>query len=72
MLEDGYVDYILDGQTFDLEGVRSMRENIFFKSSLSSMEGSLALILSSCDLTSSGSTVVVKSVRIFIKGSSSR
>ncbi|MBU0489845.1 MAG: citrate lyase subunit alpha [Bacteroidetes bacterium] len=27
MLEDGYVDYILDGQTFDLEGVRSMREN---------------------------------------------
>lgn len=27
MLEDGQVDYILDGQTFDLEGVRSMREN---------------------------------------------
>jgi len=27
MLEEGYVDYILDGQTFDLEGVRSMREN---------------------------------------------
>ncbi len=27
MLEDGVVDYILDGQTFDLEGVRSMREN---------------------------------------------
>ncbi len=27
MLEDGIVDYILDGQTFDLEGVRSMREN---------------------------------------------
>ena len=27
MLEDGLVDYILDGQTFDLEGVRSMREN---------------------------------------------
>lgn len=27
MLEDGIVDYILDGQTFDLEGVRSIREN---------------------------------------------
>ncbi|MEA3316981.1 MAG: citrate lyase subunit alpha [Bacteroidota bacterium] len=27
MLEDGLVDYILDGQTFDLEGVRSMAEN---------------------------------------------
>lgn len=27
MLEEGLVDYILDGQTFDLEGVRSMREN---------------------------------------------
>ncbi len=27
MLEDGLVDYILDGQTFDIEGVRSMREN---------------------------------------------
>ncbi len=27
MLEDGLVDYILDGQTFDLEGVRSMGEN---------------------------------------------
>lgn len=27
MLEDGQVDYILDGQTFDLDGVRSMREN---------------------------------------------
>lgn len=27
MLEDGIIDYILDGQTFDLEGVRSMREN---------------------------------------------
>lgn len=27
MLETGLVDYILDGQTFDLEGVRSMREN---------------------------------------------
>jgi citrate lyase subunit alpha/citrate CoA-transferase len=27
MLEDGLVGYILDGQTFDLEGVRSMREN---------------------------------------------
>lgn len=27
MLEQGLVDYILDGQTFDLEGVRSMREN---------------------------------------------
>lgn len=28
MLEDGLVDYILDGQTFDLDGVRSMRENL--------------------------------------------
>jgi citrate lyase subunit alpha/citrate CoA-transferase len=27
MLETGLVPYILDGQTFDLEGVRSMREN---------------------------------------------
>jgi len=27
MLEEGIVDYILDGQTFDLEGIRSMREN---------------------------------------------
>jgi citrate lyase subunit alpha / citrate CoA-transferase len=27
MLEEGLIDYILDGQTFDLEGVRSMREN---------------------------------------------
>lgn len=27
MLEEGLVDYILDGQTFDLEGVRSMTEN---------------------------------------------
>ncbi|MBC8484642.1 MAG: citrate lyase subunit alpha [Ignavibacteria bacterium] len=27
MLEEGYADYILDGQTFDLEGVRSMRDN---------------------------------------------
>src|SRR3989339_2051448 len=27
MMEDGLVDFILDGQTFDLEGVRSMREN---------------------------------------------
>ena len=27
MLEEGLVDYILDGQTFDLEGVRSMAEN---------------------------------------------
>ena len=27
MLEDGQLDYILDGQTFDLEGVRSLREN---------------------------------------------
>ena len=26
MLEEGLVEYILDGQTFDLEGVRSMRE----------------------------------------------
>jgi len=27
MLEDGLIDYILDGQTFDLDGVRSMAEN---------------------------------------------
>jgi citrate lyase subunit alpha/citrate CoA-transferase len=27
MLEEGLVEYILDGQTFDLEGVRSIREN---------------------------------------------
>lgn len=27
MLEEGYTKFILDGQTFDLEGVRSMREN---------------------------------------------
>ena len=27
MLEEGLIDYILDGQTFDLEGVRSMQEN---------------------------------------------
>ncbi|MBM3329207.1 MAG: citrate lyase subunit alpha [Calditrichaeota bacterium] len=27
MLEEGLVDYILDGQTFDLDGVRSLREN---------------------------------------------
>ena len=27
MLDEGLTDYILDGQTFDLEGVRSMREN---------------------------------------------
>jgi len=27
MLEEGLVEYILDGQTFDLVGVRSMREN---------------------------------------------
>ncbi len=27
MLEEGLVEYILDGQTFDLEGIRSMREN---------------------------------------------
>ena len=27
MLEGGLTDFILDGQTFDLEGVRSMREN---------------------------------------------
>ncbi len=27
MLEGGLIDYILDGQTFDLDGVRSMREN---------------------------------------------
>ena len=27
MLEEGLLDFILDGQTFDLDGVRSMREN---------------------------------------------
>ena len=27
MLEEGLADYILDGQTFDLDGVRSMRDN---------------------------------------------
>ncbi len=27
MLEEGLTDFILDGQTFDLEGIRSMREN---------------------------------------------
>jgi citrate lyase subunit alpha/citrate CoA-transferase len=27
MLEEGLTDYILDGQTFDLDGVSSMREN---------------------------------------------
>ena len=27
MLEEGLVDYIIDGQTFDLEGVRSMSQN---------------------------------------------
>lgn len=27
MLEEGLLDYILDGQTFDLEGVRSMADN---------------------------------------------
>lgn len=27
MLDEGLVDYILDGQTFDLDGVRSMRED---------------------------------------------
>jgi citrate lyase subunit alpha/citrate CoA-transferase len=27
MLKDGLVEYILDGQTFDLDGVKSMREN---------------------------------------------
>ena len=27
MLEEGLTDFILDGQTFDLEGVRSIREN---------------------------------------------
>ncbi len=27
LLEEGLTEYILDGQTFDLEGVRSMREN---------------------------------------------
>lgn len=28
MLNEGLVEYILDGQTFDLDGVKSMRENI--------------------------------------------
>ena len=28
LLEEGLTDYILDGQTFDLDGVRSMRDNI--------------------------------------------
>ncbi len=27
MLEEGLVEYILDGQTFDLDGIKSMREN---------------------------------------------
>jgi citrate lyase subunit alpha / citrate CoA-transferase len=27
MLEEGLIEYILDGQTFDLEGVRSIRDN---------------------------------------------
>jgi citrate lyase subunit alpha/citrate CoA-transferase len=27
MLEEGLIDYILDGQTFDLDGVRSLRKN---------------------------------------------
>ena len=27
MLKEGLTDYILDGQTFDLDGVRSMRDN---------------------------------------------
>ena len=27
MLEEGLIDYILDGQTFDLKGVQSMRDN---------------------------------------------
>jgi citrate lyase subunit alpha/citrate CoA-transferase len=27
MLQEGFTDYILDGQTFDLDGVRSMRED---------------------------------------------
>ncbi len=27
MLEDGIIDYIIDGQTFDMEGVRSIRKN---------------------------------------------
>lgn len=27
LLEEGLTDYILDGQTFDLDGIRSMREN---------------------------------------------
>ena len=28
LLEEGLIDYILDGQTFDLDGVRSMRDNL--------------------------------------------
>lgn len=28
MLETGLTDFILDGQTFDLDGIRSMRENV--------------------------------------------
>lgn len=28
LLEEGLTDYILDGQTFDLDGVRSMRDNL--------------------------------------------
>ena len=28
MLEEGLTDYILDGQTFDLDGVRSLRDNL--------------------------------------------
>ncbi len=27
MLQEGFTEYILDGQTFDLDGIRSMREN---------------------------------------------
>lgn len=27
MLEEGLIEYVLDGQTFDLDGVRSLREN---------------------------------------------
>ena len=27
MLEEGLIEYILDGQTFDLDGVRSLRDN---------------------------------------------
>ena len=27
LLEEGYIDYILDGQTFDLKGIESIREN---------------------------------------------